>query len=190
MAAFFPALILAFFFIQSYYLRTSRQMRLLDIEAKAPLYTIFTETLKGVVTIKAFEWQKAFQANCQRQLNASQKPFYTLLCIQQWLNLVLDLVIAAMAVILLAITTSFRDKFSGGIMGVALNLLLTLNQSLVRTIQSWTQLETSIGAVSRVQAFQKNTPSEAKDQSSYSSPVDEWPCEGKLSLEGLSVFYQ
>ncbi|KAJ5135340.1 multidrug resistance-associated protein [Penicillium bovifimosum] len=189
MAAFFPVLILAFFLIQSYYLRTSRQMRLLDIEAKAPLYTTFTETLKGVVTIKAFGWQKAFLANCQRQLNDSQKPFYTLLCIQEWLNLVLSLVVAAMAVILLAITTSFRDKFSGGVMGVALNLILTLNQSLVRTIQSWTQLETSIGAVSRVQAFQKNTPSEANIQSPHSSPVDEWLSEGRVSLKDVSVFY-
>ncbi|KAB8069667.1 hypothetical protein BDV29DRAFT_182362 [Aspergillus leporis] len=60
-------------------------------------------------------------------------------------------------------------------MGVALNLILTLNQSFVRTIQSWTQLETSIGAVSRVRTFQKNTPSEAKAQSPYSPLIDELP---------------
>lgn len=32
------------FVIQSYYLRTSRQARLLDIEAKGPLYIHFIET--------------------------------------------------------------------------------------------------------------------------------------------------
>jgi ABC-type bacteriocin/lantibiotic exporter with double-glycine peptidase domain len=86
-------------------------MRLLEIKTKSPLYaTTFTETLEGVATIKAFGWQKAFQPNCQRHFNASQKPFYTLLCIQQWLNLVLDLLVAAMAVILLVIITSLRDK--------------------------------------------------------------------------------
>ncbi|KAJ5675349.1 multidrug resistance-associated protein [Penicillium macrosclerotiorum] len=189
MAVFLPVLILAFFFIQLYYLRTSRQMRLLEIEAKAPLYTIFTDTLSGVATIKAFGWQNMFRADCQKQLNNSQKPFYTLLCIQQWLNLVLDLVVAAMAVILLAITTSFKDRFSGGVMGVALNLILTLNQSLVRTIQSWTQLETSIGAVSRIQEFQKSTPSEARIQLSNLPTVDDWPSEGKICLEGVSASY-
>lgn len=137
-AAFFPAVVITFLLIQSYYLRTSRQVRLLDIEAKPPLYTQFTETMKGVATIRAFGWQEAFQDECQKRLNQSQRPFYMLLCIQQWLSLVLNLVVAAVAVILLVITTSLRHKFSAGLMDVTLNLILNLNQALVSTIQSWT----------------------------------------------------
>ncbi len=47
--------------LQKYYLRTSRQMRLLDLEAKSPLYSHFIESLSGLVTIRAFGWGDYFQ---------------------------------------------------------------------------------------------------------------------------------
>jgi len=33
----YPFLLLVFYFIQNYYLRTSRQLRFMDLEAKSPL---------------------------------------------------------------------------------------------------------------------------------------------------------
>lgn len=171
-----PFLAAVLFFIQVYYLRTSRQVRLLDIEAKAPLYTHFLETIRGISTIRAYNWESPFLEESQSILNHSQKPFYMLFCTQQWLALVLDLVVGAIAVILVGITASSKDSFSGASIGVALNLILTFNQSLTQAIKSWTMLETSIGAVSRVQSFVQNTPSENNRQSSSQSvPGHDWP---------------
>lgn len=36
-------------------------MRLLDLEAKSPLYSHFIESLSGLVTIRAFGWGENFQ---------------------------------------------------------------------------------------------------------------------------------
>lgn len=44
----------AFYAIQIVYLRTSRQMRLLDLEAKTPLYKQLIEIMSGVEHIRAF----------------------------------------------------------------------------------------------------------------------------------------
>ena len=155
-----PFLLLVIWSIQRYYLRTSRQVRLLDIEAKSPLYTHFCETIAGISTIKAYRWQGQFQKTCDEHVNTSQRPYYTLLSIQKWLAFVLDLVVAVMAVVLVSIATFFNDKFSPAEIGVGLNLVLTFNDALAQAISSWTQLETSMGAVKRVQQFQDTTPSE------------------------------
>lgn len=45
------------YLIQKFYLRTSRQLRQLDLETKSSLYTQFTETIIGLTTIRAFGWQ-------------------------------------------------------------------------------------------------------------------------------------
>ena len=50
----FPIILIALFFIQKFYLRTSRQLRFLDLEAKSSLYTQFMEMLSGVATVRAF----------------------------------------------------------------------------------------------------------------------------------------
>src|ERR1700761_6618841 len=120
-AATIPAAILALYFIQKYYLRTSRQMRLLDLEYKSPLYQQFTETLEGLETIRAFGWQDYSDREAVRRLNTSQKPYYLLYMIQRWLNLVLDSLVASLAILLVALALCVPSSSSGGAIGVALS---------------------------------------------------------------------
>lgn len=82
--------------LQKYYLRTSRQMRLLDLEAKSPLYSHFIESLQGLGTIRAFGWAEEFNKKNLQILNISQKPYYLLFCIQKWLALILDLLVTVL----------------------------------------------------------------------------------------------
>lgn len=189
-----PFLGITLFFVQSYYLRTSRQVRILDIEAKSPLFTHFTETMQGISVIRALHWESTFEENLQNALNQSQKPFYMLLCIQQWLELVLDCIVAALAVILVATATSLKSDFSAGAMGVALNLVLTFNMSLTQLIKSWTSLETSIGAVARVQEFVAKTPSEERvvgqvQVQEGSLLLLDWPAKGGVEFRDVVASY-
>ncbi|KAM7205481.1 P-loop containing nucleoside triphosphate hydrolase protein [Naviculisporaceae sp. PSN 640] len=186
LAATIPVLAATLFLVQRYYLRTSRQVRLIDIEAKAPLYKHFIETAQGVASIRAFGWVSTFRDKNRDILNRSQRPFYILLCIQQWLSLVLDLIVGALAVIIVAIATTTSTGLSAGALGVALVLTLEFNSLLTQCIQAWTKLETSIGAVARVQQFVDTTPSEA---SGRLSPPADWPSQGALRFENVSARY-
>ncbi|KAF6524509.1 hypothetical protein HZS61_013008 [Fusarium oxysporum f. sp. conglutinans] len=50
----YPFLAVLLYSVQRFYLRTSRQLRLLDLEAKSPLYTHFMDTVRGITTLRAF----------------------------------------------------------------------------------------------------------------------------------------
>ncbi|CAI7643915.1 unnamed protein product [Penicillium viridicatum] len=103
MSVVIPFCIMTVWTIQAFYLRTSGQIRLLDLEAKAPLYTQFLETIEGLTTIRALNWQQEFADRNAELLDRSQKPFYTMYSIQQWLQVVLDLLIAGLATVLVAL---------------------------------------------------------------------------------------
>src|SRR4051812_29482009 len=90
-SAIIPFAILFLYGLQLFYLRTSRQLRHMDLEAKSPLYTHLLETVLGISTIRAFGWTHPNMTTSLNFLDISQKPFYLLNCIQQWLQLVLDL---------------------------------------------------------------------------------------------------
>lgn len=105
----FALVVTVLYFVQCYYLRTSRQLRFLDLEAKSPLYSLFLESLQGRATIRAFHWQDEFKAEYLRALDASQRPIYLLYAAQQWLALVLGLITAAVAVILVALMVTLRN---------------------------------------------------------------------------------
>ncbi|KAF2670115.1 multidrug resistance-associated protein [Microthyrium microscopicum] len=184
-----PILGVVLFYIQSYYLRTSRQVRLLDIEAKAPLYTHFIETIQGISTIRAFNWQPRFQEENQALLSQSQRPVYMLMCIQQLLALVLDLIVGVVAVVLIAIITSQKDKFSPASVGVALNVVLTLNMQLTHLIKMWTNMEVSIGAVARIQTFVEKTPTEKRIRV-QPAPQAQWPSQGAVEFRNLTASFK
>lgn len=181
-----PILAAVLFVVQKIYLRSSRQLRLLDIEAKAPLYQIFIETIRGLPTTRSFHCQDLFHSKHKAILNDAQKPFYMLMCIQQWLALVLDLIVGAIAVMIVVIATSLSNSISAGAIGVGLVLILQFNEMLTQTLQSWTRLETSIGAVARVQKFVAETPSEPTGTAVLPAG---WPARGAISFDKVVAGY-
>lgn len=183
-----PLCIIAIAIVQMYYLRTSRQLRILDIEAKAPLFSQFLETLGGISCIRAFGWTSNYIESSYKTLNVSQRPYYLLWCIQRWLTLVLDLFVAGLAILLVALATNVRGSGSTGFLGVALYQVVTFSTTLQVLVTEWTQVEMALGAISRIRTYvldtkNENLPEETGDVS------DDWPTKGAISFQSVSASY-
>ncbi|KAJ6784449.1 hypothetical protein PWT90_09718 [Aphanocladium album] len=168
-----PFCIAAIAIIQLYYLRTSRQIRILDIEAKAPLFSQFLETLGGISCIRAFGWTAHYEDNNCKVLNTSQKPYYLLWCIQRWLTLVLDLFVAGLAILLVGLATNIKGG-STGFLGVALFQVVTFSTTLQVLVAEWTQVEMALGAISRIRQYVLHTKNENQTGEVGTAPVN-WP---------------
>jgi ATP-binding cassette subfamily C (CFTR/MRP) protein 1 len=185
----FPIVGITVYFIQRFYLHTSRQLRFLDLEAKSPLYTQFTETLEGLATIRAFGWQSFVEEKAKELLDRSQRPFYLLFAVQRWLTIVLDLVVAAIATILIVLVVVLRGRLSAGYVGVALLNVVLFSQSIKLLISFWTQLETHIGSVARIKNF--TTDALIEDQESEDQiPPPDWPSEGKIEINDITAYHR
>jgi ATP-binding cassette subfamily C (CFTR/MRP) protein 1 len=182
-----PFVMIAIFLIQKVYLHTSRQLRLIEIEARSPIYSHFLETLDGVVTIRAFGWEENAKEAHLRLLDVAQSPYYLLSCIQRWLKLVLDLIVTALAVIVVALAVSQRGTISAGLLGVALTNILGFSQSLTRLVTEWTTLETSLGAISRVRSFAADTEQDILSETSVSSA--DIVTQGEVVFSGVYAKY-
>ncbi|PVI05770.1 P-loop containing nucleoside triphosphate hydrolase protein [Periconia macrospinosa] len=164
-----PFCVIAAYITQKYYLRTSRALRLLDIEAKSSLFNHFLETLDGLVTIRAFNWAKGY---------------------------VKDLLVGGIAVVLAAVAVKTRGKVDGGLMGLALLNIVGFSSTLKQLITHWTLLETSTGAISRIRSFTSNTESE--EQSLSGNPRRQmipcppplyWPRNGGIRFNNVTASY-
>jgi ATP-binding cassette, subfamily C (CFTR/MRP), member 1 len=185
----FPVCLVALYLIQKFYLRTSRQIRFLDIEAKSPLYSQFLECLNGLATIRAFGWQQQLREKNLHSLDQSQRPFYLLWSVQRWLTLVLDLVVAAIAVLLIVLVVTLRGKIGSGYVGVALLNVILFSQTIKTLILFWTTLETHIGAVARIKIFAENVMPEDLPQEK-NVPPQGWPSEGAIEFKEVSAAYR
>jgi ATP-binding cassette subfamily C (CFTR/MRP) protein 1 len=184
-----PPSLLVLYLIQKYYLRTSRQMRLIDLEAKTPLYSQFTEMLAGLSTVRAFGWSSDYFADSMRLLDSSQKPFYTMFCIQRWLQVALDLFVAGMALVLVSMALRISGSSTQASIGLAMVNLISFNMTLSLVLEQWTRLETSLGAIARLKWFTANTPNENKD-GEKELPLSDWPAKGRVELKNVSAAYR
>ncbi|PSR92117.1 P-loop containing nucleoside triphosphate hydrolase protein [Coniella lustricola] len=186
-----PFCLLVVYIVQRFYLMTSRQLRLLDLESRSAVFSSFLETVEGLTTLRAFGWQRLIEKNNLRALDDSQRALYIMLCLQRWLNLVLDLIIASIAIITIALAIKLKGSMDGAAIGVALNVVLVANTTLLKLVESFTSLEISLGAISRLKSVKETTPLEDKlGEDVDLSEMAEWPSCGEIELHGVDAFYE
>ena len=119
----------------------------------------------------------------------AQRPFYLLFMIQKWLALVLDLIIAALAVLVVGIIVALRKDVSVGFSGVSLTQIMSLTGYVKLLIQFWTSMETSLGAVHRIKQFASDTPDEHETGEQSRAP-ESWPARGEVVLDDVCAVYR
>lgn len=188
---FLPPSVVLVYAVQRVYLRTSRQLRLLELEARAGVVSDFVECVGGATTARAFGWGTEMARQGCTTLDRSQRPMYLLLCLQRWLKIVLDLLVAAVATATIAMAVVYRGSTTAGQVGVALNVILVTNVTLLRLVESWTGLEISLGAVARLREVEADTPcEEGRRGGEEVLPPGDWPSKGVIEFEGISAAYQ
>jgi len=185
-----PVVGVALYLLQRAYLPTSRQLRLLEIDAKGPLFSHFIETLNGLPTIRALRWTQAFAQRNRELVMVSQKPFYLLFSAQNWLNLVLDMITAGLAVTIMCVGVATKPSGNSAL-GLALFSTAGFGASARNMIQHWTQLEISMGAVARVRAFTQGTAPESRldDEKDAAGTLTSWHGKGSIAFENVSARY-
>ncbi|KAF4481557.1 ABC transporter FUM19 [Colletotrichum fructicola Nara gc5] len=160
----YPFIAAIIYGIQRFYLRTSRQLRLLDLEAKAPLYTNFIDTIRGLVTFRAFGWTDEATRLNSSLLDTSQRPEYLLM------------------------TLSTQLRSNAGFAGASMVSIMSFGRTLANLVEKYTLLETSIGAVVRLRSFFENTPRE-KLAGEVVVPPASWPEKALVAIKGVSASY-
>ncbi|KAF5548078.1 multidrug resistance-associated [Fusarium phyllophilum] len=184
-----PVLVIVLHFLQMLYLRTSRQLRLLEIEQKAPIVSLFLDTIPGMAAIHAFGWSFAYIQKSFSLLDMSQKPYYLLFCVQRWLILVLALIATGMEIVVIGVAIALRNRVSAGLVGLAVVHVTTLGKSLSDLVMQWTEMETSLGAVSRIYRFTRDTSREGQPSEGLLALPEGWPLSGSVTFESVSATY-
>ncbi|PYI33241.1 hypothetical protein BP00DRAFT_434635 [Aspergillus indologenus CBS 114.80] len=143
--------------------------------AKNSLYTHFLDTLKGIATLRAFGLLPEHIQKNAGLVDCSQRAACLLLMIQEWLNLVLNLVVMVIAAVLtmLAVRLHSNSAFAGA----SLYSLMTFGESLSGIVIYYTRLERSIGAIARLKSLNETVQPEDRNVAGQEDiiPDTNWP---------------
>ena len=175
--------------IQYRYRHASRDIKRLSSNALSPLYTHFTETLQGLVTIRTMRASVRFQRDFHAKLEESIKAQLTAAAAQNWLSIHLQLLGALLvggAGILAAITATHATN--PGLVGLAISYALSITHILAGVLNAMAETEQELVAVERIQQYLQIEGEENAEGSA--NPPFGWPVQGVLNFKNVQLSYR
>lgn len=83
---------LIYYFIQRFYVATSRQLKRLESVSRSPIYSHFGETVTGVQTIRAYGQQVRFIEESENKVDQNQICYYPSIISNRWLAVRLEMI--------------------------------------------------------------------------------------------------
>ncbi|KAF4123187.1 ABC-type bacteriocin/lantibiotic exporter [Geosmithia morbida] len=182
----------AYYWIQRYYLRTSRELKRLDSVSRSPIYAHFQESLGGVSTIRAYRQQQRFELENEWRVDANLRAYFPSVSANRWLAMRLE-IIGALVILAAAgfsvMSVASGSGLSAGLVGLAMSYALQITTALNWIVRQTVEVETNIVAVERVLEYAR-LPSEAAEVVPGTRPPVAWPAKGEVDFVNYSTRYR
>jgi len=184
-----PVFIL-FFVIQRFFIASCRELQRLECITRSPVLAHISQTLAGLVTIRAFRSQKRFIQECFEKIDANQLPFMFYQTTNIWMGLRLDMLAACvvLAASLSAVTSCIMGHIEPGVVGLVIAYAIMMSSYFNWTMRGISETEIHFNSVERVVQYcqlecEENMLVEEEDVE------DSWPTCGDVHFRSVSLTY-
>jgi ATP-binding cassette subfamily C (CFTR/MRP) protein 1 len=182
-----------YYVIQKWFRRTSTELQRVNSIANSPIFADFSQTLSGTSTIRAFGEESRFFKHCKQSFDA-QTPSYVLVQLANyWLGLRLDVLGGIMGAFVggVAVATYSANFIPAGWLGLALSYSIEMTGFLKFGVRIIATIEAQMNSVERVLYYTEQITPEAPEYVPEADPpAGEWPSEGEIAFEKMSMRYR
>ncbi|NXA48635.1 MRP3 protein, partial [Nothocercus julius] len=178
-----------YFFVQRFYVATSRQLKRLESVSRSPIYSHFSETITGASVIRAYGRQKSFVGISDRKVDENQKSYYISIVSNRWLGIRVEFVGNCIVLFAALFAVIGKNSLNAGLVGLSVSYALQVTMALNWMVRMTSDLETNIVAVERIKEYSE-TETEAPWVIEDRRPPADWPSKGELEFVNYSVRYR
>ncbi|NWU61608.1 MRP3 protein, partial [Pterocles burchelli] len=182
-------LAIVYYFVQRFYVATSRQLKRLESVSRSPIYSHFSETVSGASVIRAYRRAKSFVDISDMKMDENQKSYYAGIISNRWLGIRVEFVGNCIVLFSALFAVIGRNSLNAGLVGLSVSYALQVTMSLNWMVRMTSELETNIVAVERIKEYSE-TETEAPWIIEGKSPPADWPSKGELEFVNYSVRYR
>ncbi|KAL8192682.1 hypothetical protein R6Q57_027492 [Mikania cordata] len=185
-----PLIYVALRLQQRYYFLSAKMLMRINGTTKSLVANHLAESVAGSMIIRAFQQEDRFFAKNLEVVDINASPYLHSFAANNWLIQRLETISATvLSASGLCMVLLPPGTFSSGFIGMAMSYGLSLNMSLVMSIQNQCTLVNYIISVERVNQYM-HLPSEAPLVIAENRPPASWPNTGKVDIQNLQVRYR
>eukprot|EP01127_Copromyxa_protea_P010845 TRINITY_DN2685_c0_g3_i1.p1 TRINITY_DN2685_c0_g3~~TRINITY_DN2685_c0_g3_i1.p1 ORF type:complete len:1581 (+),score=418.17 TRINITY_DN2685_c0_g3_i1:533-4744(+) len=175
-------------YAQSYYLRSSREIQRLASLARSPIFALFSESLTGLSTIRAYDKSSSLIKENMSRIERYNQADYMAFTSNRWLGAHLEFLGSCIVFAASFFAVISRATIDPGVAGLSISYALRLTSNLNWLVRMSTDVENNLISVERCLQFTKLEQEAAYDKS-YHPPAN-WPSKGAISFKNLSFRYR
>ncbi|KAM4729299.1 LOW QUALITY PROTEIN: ATP-binding cassette sub-family C member 2-like [Anableps anableps] len=177
-----------YFFVQRFYIPTSRQLRRLESVSSSPIYSHFGETVSGLSVIRAYNHQERFLKHNEVTIDENLKTIYSRIMSNRWLAIRVQFLGNLVVFFAALFAVISRNSIDSGLVGLSISYALNVTLTLNLVVRITSELETNIVAVERVSEY-----SELENEAPWVTqhrPPETWPEAGRMQFVDYKVRYR
>ncbi|XP_058792373.1 multidrug resistance-associated protein 1 isoform X4 [Phymastichus coffea] len=178
-----------YYFIQRFYVATSRQLKRLESVSRSPIYSHFGESVTGAQTIRAYGVEDRFIKESENRVDFNQVCYYPSIISNRWLAVRLEMVGNLIILFAALFAVLGKETMNAGLVGLSISYALQITQTLNWLVRMTSDVETNIVAVERIKEYGE-TPQEASWDIPETDPSKEWPSRGSVEFRDYKVRYR
>ncbi|THF96946.1 hypothetical protein TEA_016444 [Camellia sinensis var. sinensis] len=176
--------------LQRFYSTSAKELVRINGTTMSSVASYLAESNVGAVTIRAFGEEERFFSEYLQLVDANASPFFHKFSTNEWLIQRLEILsVIVLSGSVLAMTLRPYGASKSGFIGMALSYGLSLNVTLVFSVQTLCLLENLIIAVERLEQYM-HIHSEAPEIIQDNRPALNWPEIGRVEIHDLKVRYR
>ena len=151
-------LIPAVLWLRRFYIRSSRQLKRLESVTRSPIYDLFSSSLDGLTSIRAFNVQADFLEMFMKRIDTNLRSYFMLVAAARWFGLRLDLMTSLLTLVTAILAVALRDKTDPSTAALSLSYCITLTGLFQWGIRQSAEAENHMTSAERIYEYGQLPP--------------------------------
>ncbi|UJR18265.1 hypothetical protein I4U23_005168 [Adineta vaga] len=173
------------------YVRSNYQLKRLENITRNPIYTLFSSSLDGLITIRALKLQQYFLNEFLNRIDANTRAYINMISVSQWFGIVLDLLNNIFSVGTILLTIVFKD-----VLNHSLIILLLMYSIIIKGYFQWglrqaIEAQLLMTSTERIEEYtQLPYEEDSGGQIGLVKVSPYWPTHGSIEFRNYSLRYR
>ncbi|KAF9417724.1 hypothetical protein BGZ94_009882 [Podila epigama] len=185
-------IVVGYYYVAQFYMATAREFKRLDSNLRSHVFSYFSETLAGIVTLKAYGAhgiENSIERNRGNQDRANTA--YFILCMgARWIGIRTHFFGQLLNFAVVSTMVFSRATMSPAIAGLILSYLARLAAELSWAVMCFSLLENNMNSAERLMYYAENLEQEPPAERPDVKPSQAWPEHGHVRFKDVSMRYR
>ncbi|CAF3150151.1 unnamed protein product [Rotaria sp. Silwood2] len=182
-----------FWWLRRFYIRSSLQLKRLESVTRSPIYSLFSSSLDGLTSIRAFEVHDDFLNMYMEKIDTNTRAYFALVATGRWLGLQLSYMTCSLTLITAILAVTLRQQIDPSAAALSITYCITITTLFQWAVRQSVEAENFMTSAERVHEYGELVSENHEMNSNCKVLVqtpDDWPSRGVIEFKNYTFRYR